>query len=682
MSESVHRLPLRFLTYSLLGINLLSMDASAFAVAADCSPGQEDSLSAVEAAVGPWKIKPAGSAEDPNKDVELKRIVAKQAQAERQRQEKQLEEITEKLREDADDAELWLLRASLNENLGNRQAAISDLTEVIEIQGSSAETLIRRGYLWQKENKFKKAEDDMNMAVMRDPHNAETSFAEGKMYLEQWRPIQAQASFNRAIGIDPKHHPARYCRAYVILGSQHDPQALEIAKEDLSQVIQHDPDNLLARYHHARALFALRDYAAAAEEATYVLNRDPSMVCMYRVRAVFHSEAGKYESAIADATKYIELSPDKSSAAKLRATIFFEMHAYAKSIEDWDKYLAANPKDVNAYYYRGVALENTRRFSEAAANWTKAIELEPENADWFHYRAFAKWRSGQNQDALADLTAGIDLAPNDSDLYATRAFIYRNMHEFAKARVDQLKMKALEQGKGRAEKNQLQEITVKKQLATHTTKMVAKLLRSQPLSENDFQESSEHEAWGELWLNALTLALRDSQPDQHERLLQGFRSLAKYTSLNPLPPEETKQAQEALADLAADTKIESLQNEANIISRVLGVLSEVNDPSYTASSPDEITQWRFRYPSDESGRPGIFIASQDEFIFWDEYKNWRENANIKRWGRFRELKRTSEFVELFDTKRGLWIRLAPTEAKWSFDHENWELVGKGQFVDE
>ncbi|RCS54205.1 hypothetical protein DTL42_03390 [Bremerella cremea] len=214
-----------------------------------------------------------------------------------------------------------------------------------------------------------------------------------------------------------------------------------------------------------------------------------------------------------------------------------------------------------------------------------------------------------------------------------------------------------------------------KRLVRHISQQVAQLKRGSSITSNAFNEYYDHEDWGKLWLEGLTTGLTSSNEEIQKRAVQGVRSFVGKVELNQLPAPATNAAQDALIQIMNGSYPSDIKKEAKVLACVLGVLSLVNDPAFPASSPAALPSSRFRYPADEQGRPGVLQATKAQYIVWEEFKNNRS------FGKFRELERTSEYIEIFDIGRGLWVRLEPTQATWSFDRKKWGLIGKGQFED-
>ena len=83
---------------------------------------------------------------------------------------------------------------------------------------------------------------------------------------------------------------------------------------------------------------------------------------------------------------------------------------------------------------------------------------------------------------------------------------------------------------------------------------------------------------------------------------------------------------------------------------------------------------RWDYPADERGIAGYFKKDDSG---WSELKGDEAASHAT----FKETARTAEYVELFDAKRTIWVRLGETEASFSNDQKTWNALCKGKAVE-
>lgn len=83
---------------------------------------------------------------------------------------------------------------------------------------------------------------------------------------------------------------------------------------------------------------------------------------------------------------------------------------------------------------------------------------------------------------------------------------------------------------------------------------------------------------------------------------------------------------------------------------------------------EDVSEYRFwEYVRDSGGNKGYYTKRGD--IQWIEVKH------DKVFARFEEVKRTEEYVQLYDRSRDLTLRLYPTEVQWkTADLSGWALL--------
>ena len=74
-------------------------------------------------------------------------------------------------------------------------------------------------------------------------------------------------------------------------------------------------------------------------------------------------------------------------------------------------------------------------------------------------------------------------------------------------------------------------------------------------------------------------------------------------------------------------------------------------------------------------------STQDDYGARNEFRKegdeWVELKGGNVWAHFVESNRTSDYVELFDAGRHIWVRLTLTDASWSRDQTHWQVTAHG-----
>lgn len=656
--------PIGFL--ALIAVASLGLNASQKAWSANCEPTDGENRKSLEELVGPLEEKTP----EENKAEQEQRLAERRAKEVRELHQAEIDRLTAKLQTALDDPNLWLSRARLRAKIHLREGAISDLTQFMKLKGKSAEQLAERGKLYYGLHQFDEAEADLNEAVELEPDNPEILFARGKLYIDQWKTREAYSDFSKVIEMEPRHKMARYNRAYLLLGVRMTEENARQAEEDLETVIDIDPDWVLARYHFVRLLRALERHEEVVRHASFVIWHEPNSDCMYLYRCTAYRSLEKFDLALPDANKYIELNPRDKSRYFTRALLYKLMREHEKAIDDWKQYLEFRSEDMAAYYHLADSYSDLKRYEDAIAVHDRMIELEPTKPNLIRDRARVKADAGDFQGALADVNTSIEMGATN---YHDRADIYRNMGEHAKAwRDDAYQSYAVEEFMGRTKQYEQELVKEEVVLAAHVEEQLKLLQAGEKLTDlKTFRPHNEHSAWGRYWLEGLTSLVSSDDIETQKIGVQGFRLFVDHLQVYPIPPKETQVAIDTLNKMSKGNYPKSLKFEIDVLAKSLDVLLVANNPKIEACKPGSLHFQRYEIPKDQQGRFRYFFHTGIE---------WVQHIGREHAFRFRELRRTPEFIEMYDLDRGIWMRLAPDHAERSFNNKDWEFIAKGEIT--
>ncbi|PQO36803.1 hypothetical protein C5Y96_06450 [Blastopirellula marina] len=210
------------------------------------------------------------------------------------------------------------------------------------------------------------------------------------------------------------------------------------------------------------------------------------------------------------------------------------------------------------------------------------------------------------------------------------------------------------------------------QLINHIEQQLVQLQNGKRLTgDQTFRPHEKHPAWGRYWLEGLTSLVTSNDVETQKLGVRGFRQFVDNMQDNPIPPAETKIAVDAIKKFAGGDHPNSLKFEANTLAQGLGVLQVANDPKTKARPPGSLPFEQFVIENDQRGRRREFNHTG---------LDWTQRITGDNIYRFRETRRTPQYIEMYDLTRGIWMRLEPDQAKRSFDYEEWEFIAKGEFT--
>jgi len=113
----------------------------------------------------------------------------------------------------SNDAEIYYNRGIAYENLGQYQPAIQDYNQAISLNPAYSEAFYNRGTIYNEIGQYQQAIDDFNQAVILQPNDAEAYHGRGFAYDKLGQYQRALEDYNKAINLQPN-----YANAYINRG--------------------------------------------------------------------------------------------------------------------------------------------------------------------------------------------------------------------------------------------------------------------------------------------------------------------------------------------------------------------------------------------------------------------------------------------------------------------------------
>jgi len=106
------------------------------------------------------------------------------------------------------DAEMYYNRGVAYENLGQYQPAIKDYNQAISLKPAYSEAFYNRGTLYSEIGQYRQAIEDFNQAISLQPNDAEAYHGRGFAYDKLGQYQQAIEDYNKAISLQPNYASA------------------------------------------------------------------------------------------------------------------------------------------------------------------------------------------------------------------------------------------------------------------------------------------------------------------------------------------------------------------------------------------------------------------------------------------------------------------------------------------
>jgi tetratricopeptide (TPR) repeat protein len=243
-----------------------------------------------------------------------------------------------------------ILRAEINQHLGNYQEVIPDANQIIGVENQAisvfANTYLIRGLAYFHLEKFDQASADFRSSVSHNPENAEAYFYLGLISHQKASFFPALENFDKAIEKDGSNFEYYYHRAKTKIENYHP--------------IPNTPtyDNIIADINKSISLNP-EDYRA------YELRCDMLKLSAAEIRAPYIDEL----------TKIIKLFPDQPEFYAQRGIANILDYNFKGALEDLNKAIAFNGKNELTLRNRGLCFHNLGGYRDAISDYSSSIDL-------------------------------------------------------------------------------------------------------------------------------------------------------------------------------------------------------------------------------------------------------------------------------------------------------------------
>lgn len=224
----------------------------------------------------------------------------------------------------------------------NNTRKAKELLEITEKKfPTSVEALLKLGELYFLVRQYQKGIDYVNKALKIDENSAKAYYIKGSIYRESGDTAKAISSLETAIEQDNTYEDAFYDLG-VMYAARKNPLAFDYYKN----AIRINPDNVNARYAHAKLLQDLGkiDEALKEYEELHQVTKTCEN-CLYNMGAI-----------------YLEIKKDNN-----------------KALDYFTQAIALNTKYAEAYYARGYTYSKLKDKESAKADFTMCLKLQPNN---------------------------------------------------------------------------------------------------------------------------------------------------------------------------------------------------------------------------------------------------------------------------------------------------------------
>ncbi len=267
-----------------------------------------------------------------------------------------------------------LASAQIKLAFNDRVGALKEIDKAIQAYPQNAEAFVLRATLRGQDGNFKGALEDCNVALYLKPgsKNALRMRAASKAELEDYKG--AIDDLTLIIQKNDREVRPYLERAEAYIDLENEAKSLE----DIKKAQALDPSNSDVKFELLRWHIHFRKYKEAIPLAENFVKTSPKSADAYGIRAQLYSRMGQTQKAIDDVTKAIQLEPKNDVFYTNRGFEKIDLKDYKGSLADSEVAIKLNSKTAYPVQNSGLVYFLQRDFVKAASFYKKSADLYTE----------------------------------------------------------------------------------------------------------------------------------------------------------------------------------------------------------------------------------------------------------------------------------------------------------------
>ena len=282
---------------------------------------------------------------------------------------------------------------------------IEDLTNQIKDRPKDADLLHERAKLFLSEKDVNSAYTDMTHALLMDSSKAPYYLTVADIYLVMNRTRFTKEALEKCLELDPKNITAN-----LKLGE------LYLYVQDYKKSVEYIDDALKIDIHNSKAYFMkgmafkmAKDTAKAISSFQTAIEQNPKYYEAYIQLGIIFT-LKKNNLALQYFNSALTLHPNSLEAYYNRAYFLQENGNIDKAIEEYNNILKSEPKYRNAHYNLGyICYQYQKKYDEAIKHFSDAIASDPKYAEAFYMRGLSYEGLGNKKAASTDYKHALDI---------------------------------------------------------------------------------------------------------------------------------------------------------------------------------------------------------------------------------------------------------------------------------
>ena len=290
----------------------------------------------------------------------------------------QIEELSNLIKENPGNANLFYARANAYFDFGNLKFALLDYEKAYHIDSTDAKIALGLSDCLFEVNNADGAIGILQNYLRTDPQNTDILFNLGLDYYYLPKPQYQKAidAFNEVLKLD-----LQYADAYFFKGMAYKETGDTVkAISNFQTAVETDPDYFDAFMQLGIIYAAKKNDLALKYFDNAIAVNDTSMEAQY-AKAKYFQDRGNLNDAIKNYHAMIVNNPQDADAIYNLATIYFGMDSIQKAYYFYGLAIKQSPAKASAYYGKGLCAEEMKKTEEAISLYNQALNLNPDLKD-------------------------------------------------------------------------------------------------------------------------------------------------------------------------------------------------------------------------------------------------------------------------------------------------------------
>ncbi|MFK7731839.1 MAG: tetratricopeptide repeat protein [Pseudomonadales bacterium] len=322
-------------------------------------------------------------------------------------------------------SDLWLGVATLEDSLGNTDAALLSVRESLKLDEHAANrgrvsALITESQLLEKLNRSDEAISGIKKALAKDEDNKRLHLQYARLLTRSDMP-RAEQEFERLVAKHPSDFELKFTLALVYRENQ----KLAEAKDLLDTLLELDPENASVHYYLG---LVQEDRELIDEALVHYANVTPGRVFIpAQARyAQLLSERDQLDDAMTHLDDLAVKYPAQAVDLKLLSANTLTSHGELdRSYDLLTESLESNPDNTELLYARSMLSEKRKDLNGAESDLRQLLSVEPDNAAALNALGYSLTVNTKRFDeALVLIQKAITLKPNDPAIIDSLGWVH------------------------------------------------------------------------------------------------------------------------------------------------------------------------------------------------------------------------------------------------------------------